>query len=67
MLEKLTEVRDWANTKLRADPPPPPWGWYTLMKLIDALDDIIANEKAKIREDSLLSEEPLATDDPPEA
>ncbi len=44
-LEQLEEVRAWANSKL-ATGDEPPWAWYQLMKLQEALDAILDGMEA---------------------
>jgi len=56
---ELERVRDWANDKLAAGDEPP-WSFYQHMKLVEALDEIMAGMAAvtPLREDSPLSESP---------
>jgi hypothetical protein len=39
--EQLQDVRAWADGKLAAGAEPP-WAWYQLMKLREALDAVVA-------------------------
>lgn len=48
MKNKLQEVLDWAGEQLRSSPGLPPWEWYELMKLREALHKIIKGQNAVI-------------------
>ena len=39
--EQLEDVRKWAHGKIAANCEPP-WAWYQYMKLIEAIDTILA-------------------------
>jgi hypothetical protein len=41
MRDELTRVREWAAAKLTTGAEPP-WSWYQLMKLNEAIDAILA-------------------------
>jgi hypothetical protein len=43
--EELEDVRAWALSKI-ATGEEPPWGWYQLMKLREALDAILSGMEA---------------------
>ncbi|MCW3473443.1 hypothetical protein [Limobrevibacterium gyesilva] len=52
MDDELRRVRDWAQAKLDAGQEPP-WAWYQYMKLVEAIDAILAGYQALIPMESL--------------
>jgi hypothetical protein len=56
---ELSKVREWARGKLAAGQEPP-WAWYQYMKLVEAVDAILAGRQAT-RESSQQSESRPAT------
>lgn len=51
MKAKLEEVREWAKSKI-ASGAEPPWSWYQLMKLIEAVDTILEGQACITTENS---------------
>ena len=56
---ELNKVREWARGKLAAGQELP-WAWYQYMKLVEAVDAILAGRQAT-KESSQQSESPPAT------
>ena len=48
-VEKLQEMRDWAQGKID-NGTEPPWAWSQYMKLIETLDVIIAGSNCIVRD-----------------
>ena len=48
MKQELEQVRGWAQDKLNAGQEPP-WAWYQYMKLVEALDALLAGMAATKR------------------
>ncbi len=54
---ELKRIREWAQQKIDAGQEPP-WGWYQYMKLVEALNAILAGRQASTTMESLpLSEQ----------
>lgn len=63
MDETLERVGDWARERIRAGQEPP-WSYYKLMQLLDALEGLRGDNELTLRMASSLKSPELRDDDP---
>ena len=65
MHDQLEHIKEWAHERLRLRPEPP-WNYYRLMQLIDAIEHLDAGPISAADMDRLQESAPPAGNDPPQ-